>query len=283
MEVNVTSTMGKFEARRETPGTQRALLRRNFAVLVLAMLIVGAGSARPALAAAPNPFALPPEQVLGRGDLVPDVALVDQTGSTRSLRDFRGDTLVIAFIYTSCKDECPLVTAKFGALEARLPAEGFHLIEVSVDPARDSPRVLAAYAREHHVDAARWTLLTGSLAAVSRFERALGVSAIDDGHGTIIHNDRTVIVDGHGVIADVIDEAGWSPSDVEAVARSASGLSSNPVDRFDLALGQAVAYVCGGVVNGRTGLTDLVSVFAIFGLSVWAMVWVSRRIFGSGT
>ena len=50
---------------------------------------------------------------------------------------------------------------------------------------------------------------------------------------------------------------------------------------MDLALGQAVAYVCGGVVNGRTGLTDLVAVIAIFGLSAWAMVWVSRKFFST--
>jgi protein SCO1/2 len=245
------------------------------------MLIGVAAQSQPALASAPNPFTLPPQRVLGRGDVMPDVSLVDQTGAARSLKDFRGDTLVIGFIYTSCKSECPLVTAKFGALESRLPPSGFHLVEVTVDPARDSARVLAAYAKTHHVDGARWTLLTGSETAIALFERALGVSAIDDGRGTIVHNDRTIIVDGRGIIADVIDEAGWTPDDVASDARNVAGLAANPLDRLDLALGQAVAYVCGGVVNGRTGLTDLIAVIAIFGLSAWAMVWVSRRFFST--
>ena len=59
-------------------------------------------------------------------------------------------------------------------------------------------------------------------------------------------------------------------------------MAANPLDRLDLSLGRAVAYVCGGVVNGRAGLTDLIAVLAIFGLSAWAMVWVSRKLF-SGT
>jgi cytochrome oxidase Cu insertion factor (SCO1/SenC/PrrC family) len=243
------------------------------------MLIGATAQSLPAAAAPPNPFSLPPERVLDRGDLIPDTSLVDQTGAARTFRDFRGETLIIGFIYTSCKDECPLVTAKFGALESRLPPSGFHLVEVTVDPARDSPRVLAAYAKTHHVDGAHWTLLTGSATAIALFERALGVSAIDDGRGTIVHNDRTIIVDARGAIADVIDEAGWTPDDVASDARNVAGLAANPLDRMDLALGQAVTYVCGGVVNGRTGLTDLVAVIAIFGLSAWAMVWVSRKFF----
>ncbi|HLJ83127.1 MAG TPA: SCO family protein [Candidatus Eremiobacteraceae bacterium] len=277
------STMVKFGAGRETPRECATSRPGGLAAFALASFVAATGISLPAFAAPPNPFSLPPERVLGRGDLIPDTSLVDQTGAHRSLRDFRGDTLVIGFIYTSCKDECPLVTAKFSALESRLPQAGFHLIEVTVDPERDTPRVLAAYAKTHHVDAARWTLLTGSATAIALFERALGVSAIDDGRGTIVHNDRTIIVDGQGTIADVIDEAGWTPDDIASDARNVAGLAANPLDRMDLALGQAVAYVCGGVVNGRTGLTDLVAVIAIFGLSAWAMVWVSRKFFTTGS
>jgi hypothetical protein len=115
--------------------------------------------------------------------------------------------------------------------------------------------------------------------SIARFERELGVSSIDDGHGTIIHYSRTVIIDATGRIADIIDEAGWTPNDVAADANSVAGIAANPLDRIDLSLGRTVAYVCGGVVNGRAGLTDLVAVLAIFGLSAWAMVWVSRKFF----
>jgi protein SCO1/2 len=249
-----------------------------FFAIAAACFVPACAAAATALAA-PNPFSLAPAHVVATGDLIPSGAFVDQTGAARTLDDFRGSTLVVGFVYTSCKDECPLITRKFGALERLLPAAQFHLVEISIDPAHDTPRVLAAYARRYDVQASRRTLLTGSPDAIASFERALGVSAIDDGRGTILHNDRTVIVDPSGRIADIIDEAGWTPNDVAADAKSAAGVAANPLDRLDLALGRTVAYVCGGVVNGRAGLADLFAVVAIFGLSAWAMVWVSRKIF----
>jgi cytochrome oxidase Cu insertion factor (SCO1/SenC/PrrC family) len=275
--------MRSFGGRVETP---RARIARRANAVFLAIAAVCFAPARGVAAAAPpapNPFTGAPTHIVTVGDPIPSGAFVDQTGAAKTFDDFRGSTVVAGFVYTSCKDECPLITRKFGALEGLLPAEQFHLVEISIDPAHDTPRVLAAYARRYDVHASRRTLLTGSPDAIGRFERALGVSAIDDGHGTILHNNRTVIVDPSGRIADIIDEAGWTPSDVAADAKSVAGVAANPLDRFDLALGRTVAYVCGGVVNGRAGLADLFAVLAIFGLSAWAMVWVSRKIFSGAS
>jgi len=258
---------------RRTPWALAALLACSFA---------GLSSDRATAATnqdAPNPFALAPVRLLAIGDPVPPEAFVDQTGAARTLDDYRGRTVIIGFVYTSCKDECPLITRKFGSLETLLPEDRFHLIEVSIDPAHDSPRVLAAYARRYDVHPARRTLLTGTPDAIADFERQLGVSVIDNGRGTIIHNSRTVIVDAGGHIADIIDEVGWTPGDVAADAKTVAGMAANPIDRLDLALGRTVASICGGIVNGRAGLADLIAVVAIFGLSAWAMVWVSRKIF----
>jgi cytochrome oxidase Cu insertion factor (SCO1/SenC/PrrC family) len=275
--------MRRFGGRLETPRARSAL--RAFAVLfaLAAGCLVRESANAAASQGATNPFSVAPAHVVLTGDPIPSGAFVDQTGVPRTFDDFRGSTVVVGFIYTSCKDECPLITRKFGMLEAQLPAPQFHLVEVSIDPVHDTPRVLAAYARRYGVQASRRTLLTGSADAIGRFERALGVSAIDDGHGTILHNDRTVIVDPSGRIADIIDEAGWTPADVAADAKNVAGIAANPLDRFDLALGRTVVYVCGGVVNGRAGLADLLAVVAIFGLSAWAMVWVSRKIFSGAS
>ena len=256
------------------------------AVFACALACMSSGQAAGAAStsqSAPNPFALPPQRLLSVGDPMPATAFVDQTGAARTMNDFRGRTSIIGFVYTSCKDECPLITRKFGSLERLLPGDRFHLIEVSIDPAHDSPRVLATYARRYDVDPARRTLLTGTPASIDSFERQLGVSVIDNGRGTIIHNSKTIIVDAGGRIADIIDEAGWTPADVAADAQSAAGIAANPIDRFDLALGRTVANICGGIVNGRAGLTDLIAVVAIFGLSAWAMVWVSRKIFSGAS
>ena len=279
----MVSTMPSFGGRDETPRARRALRAAAglFAIGAAYLMRVSAAAAAPP--AATNPFTVAPAHVVSTGDPIPSGAFVDQTGAARTFDDFRGSTLVVGFVYTSCKDECPLITRKFGALETQLPAGHFHLVEISIDPSHDTPRVLAAYARRYDVHASRRALLTGSPDAIGRFERTLGVSAIDDGRGTILHNDRTIIVDPSGRIADIIDEAGWTPNDVAADAKNVAGIAANPIDRFDLALGRTVAYVCGGVVNGRAGLADLLAVVGIFGLSAWAMVWVSRKIFSGAS
>ena len=99
-------------------------------------------------------------------------------------------------------------------------------------------------------------------------------------HHGVAGYDMTRTITLHGTVT----KFDWSNPHcvIHMDAKNAAGMAANPLDRLDLALGRAVAYVCGGVVNGRAGLTDLIAVLAIFGLSAWAMVWVSRKLF-SGT
>ncbi|HKW45485.1 MAG TPA: SCO family protein, partial [Candidatus Eremiobacteraceae bacterium] len=253
--MKVASTMREFGEARRTPRAQAARLARSVCAVCCAIgVVAGLGSHRAdarSAAQPKNPFSIAPVSLLAPGDRVPSGSFVDQNGSPTTMDDYRGKTVVVGFIYTSCKDECPLITRKFGLLEQQLPNDRFHLVEISIDPAHDTPRVLAAYARRYGVNLAERTLLTGSPDAIAAFERQLGVSAIDNGHGTIIHNSRTVIVDAGGRISDIVDEAAWTPADIAADAKSVAGMAANPIDRLDLALGRAVAYVCGGFVSGR--------------------------------
>ena len=88
----------------------------------------------PALAAA-NPFDADVPS-LGAGDPVPATRFTDQTGREFSFSSLRGRTAIVGFIYTRCSDECPLITAKFGALAQLLPGP-FHLVELTLDPQHD--------------------------------------------------------------------------------------------------------------------------------------------------
>ena len=50
---------------------------------------------------------------------MPDVALVDETGATRRLSEWRGRTLALTFIYTRCPlpDFCPLMDRHFADVQ----------------------------------------------------------------------------------------------------------------------------------------------------------------------
>jgi protein SCO1 len=87
------------------------------------------------------------------GEKVPDFALIDQDGKRIHLASFRGDALLVTFIYTRCPfpDFCPLVSKNFASIYAatrnhRPPDSKIRLLSVSFDPAHDTPGVLRRYA-----------------------------------------------------------------------------------------------------------------------------------------
>lgn len=98
----------------------------------------------------------------------PSFALVDQSGDTLRMADLEGRIWVASFVFTHCADVCPLITAQMAALRDSLRDEGLlgeevRLVSFTVDPARDTPAVLAAYAARYGGSPpSEWAFLTGS-------------------------------------------------------------------------------------------------------------------------
>lgn len=248
---------------------------------VCALALAGlAASARPAAAAtpAPNPFDQPAHP-LAVGDLLPNAAYTDQNGRPLRIADLRGRTVIIGFIYTNCRDQCPLLTDKFGRVAAQLPADRFELLEISIDPERDSQAAIANYARAHDVRAPNVRLLIGPAALVDSFAKPLGVSVVTGAGGELLHSQRTVIAGPDGKIAYFVDDAGWTPVQLVAIARHVDGLPSSGIVRLDLELGKAVQAVCGGASAARSGLRDLVAVIAVFFFGGLLALLIARRFF----
>ena len=76
-----------------------------------------------------------------------DFALTDATGKARKLADFRGKAVVIFFGYTQCPDVCPTTLAALAETMKQLgpDADRVQVLFVTVDPARDTPALLAQY------------------------------------------------------------------------------------------------------------------------------------------
>ncbi|HEX2930968.1 MAG TPA: SCO family protein, partial [Candidatus Binatia bacterium] len=78
----------------------------------------------------------------------PEFALTNQDGKRVALKDLRGKVLAITFIFSSCADTCPLLTAKMAGIQDQLgPAFGpeINFISITVDPERDTSAVLKDY------------------------------------------------------------------------------------------------------------------------------------------
>src|SRR5215510_11882506 len=91
---------------------------------------------------------------------VPDFSLTDQTDKPVTLHELKSRAWVADFIFTNCGASCPMMTEKIRKLQETVPAD-IRMVSVTVDPARDTTKALAAYAAEHGATRERWLFLTG--------------------------------------------------------------------------------------------------------------------------
>lgn len=77
-----------------------------------------------------------------------DFPLPDAHGKLRSIQEFKGQVVVVFFGYTQCPDVCPTTLQELVEAKTILGSQGERLqgIFVSLDPDRDTPEVLRAYA-----------------------------------------------------------------------------------------------------------------------------------------
>jgi len=135
---------------------------------------------------------------LGLGELsgkfvaMPAFGLVDQAGGPFNLAAIAGKDVVIAAFHTTCHETCPLYTALFLQLAKRVPPT-VQLVEVTTDPATDTPPVLARYAK---AVGATWTFATGTPAQVTSFWKPFG-EEIATGD---THTSTLALVDRHGYV-----------------------------------------------------------------------------------
>ena len=133
----------------------------------------------------------------------PEFALTAQDGKRLSLSDLRGNVLAINFIYATCADTCPMLTAKMARIQDRLGADfgpRAHFLSVTVDPERDTPAVLTRYAKLHHANPAGWAFLTGTPAEIREVARRYGIYFKRTRRGDVEHTFLTSLVDQGGTL-----------------------------------------------------------------------------------
>src|ERR1017187_5007141 len=158
------------------------------------------------------------------GDDVPDFALVNQSGKTINLDQFRGKPLLLMVIYTRCPlpDYCPLMSNNFSAILKQLqksPAifEKTQLLSISIEPEFDQPRVLRSYGERYvgtvDPDFQHWQFASGSPEQVRKVADFFGLS-YNLKEGQIVHRLQTVLIGADGKVAKVYPGNQWRPADV---------------------------------------------------------------------
>ncbi|MGH8064403.1 MAG: SCO family protein [Candidatus Entotheonellia bacterium] len=131
----------------------------------------------------------------------PVFSLTTQDGHQLALKGLRGKVVVVTFIYTSCTDACPLLTAKMAALQDDLGSDfgsKVFFVSITVDPERDTPEVLTRYAQAHGANLSGWAFLTGMPDQIRTVARQYGIYYKKQASGDVDHTFLTSLVDQHG-------------------------------------------------------------------------------------
>ncbi len=178
-------------------------------------------------------------EALGAFGQVPDFTLTERSGRTVTRAVLLGKVWLVSFIYTECTETCPTQSQQMAALQRQFALEpDLRFVSITVDPAHDTPGVLARYAERYGADPERWLFLTGPkhvIYVLARDGFKLGV--VDPGdrnpteswlrwlgprealatHGSgglVIHSSRFVLVDRQARV-----RAYHQPNDPESLAQ----------------------------------------------------------------
>jgi protein SCO1/2 len=187
------------------------------ALALLPLSACGGGAGSPKAVPAPSAnlgavvdFAIPAS--------IADLPLTKPDGSTTTLAAYRGQPVMVADFLTNCTDICPLISANTAALGRALAVDGYGgkvaLLEISVDPRRDTAARLRAYRKLFGAaPVPDWTLLRASPSNTAKLWKFLGVEyqrvkedkppAIDwlthkPLTYDVVHSDDLIFLDGSG-------------------------------------------------------------------------------------
>lgn len=154
--------------------------------------------------------------VIGRA---PDFRLHDLSGEAVHLSGFQGRVVLLAFVFTSCPGVCPRISGQMAKLQDGLRKEGLFgskasLLSVTVDPATDTPAVLAKYAKTYGADPAGWKFLRETSANTRPILKAYDEWTILLPKGAVDHPARVYLIDREGNIREIYSLAFFN--DVQA-------------------------------------------------------------------
>ncbi len=189
----------------QTQAIESTGISRRRKALTLGLVIASAGiaySARHyrAIASAPSP------QILLE---LPKFQLTTEHGTGFANHSLAGHAWVANFIFTSCTQTCPKLTARMVDLQTELgktdKGRRIRLLSITVDPETDTPAVLAAYASKNGADPTRWSFLTGDATAVkdvvmNGFKMTIQRTELDAGAYDILHGNWFALGDARGYV-----------------------------------------------------------------------------------
>ncbi len=182
-------------------------MRNLPAFLLAAAIACGTAHAQAPAREASEAERLTRELTSGTASVGTPFTLRDANGRRRSLSDFREKVVVLYFGFTFCPDVCPMDLLQISRALRSLGPRARHVqpLFVTLDPARDTPRLLRRYVRSFHPSI---VALTGTEAQVTRVARDFKVYServpAASGGYTIAHTAFIFILDREGRFREAV-------------------------------------------------------------------------------
>jgi protein SCO1 len=135
-----------------------------------------------------------------------DFELIERSGRTVTNADLLGQPTVVGFVFINCGGPCPRVTDEMRLLQKRFAGKPVRLVTITVDPERDTPERLAAYA-DNYGAKQDWLFLTKDQETIYPLIRdSFGLTVKEETGPArrpgweITHTTRVVHVDASGRI-----------------------------------------------------------------------------------
>ena len=172
----------------------------------------------------------------------PDAKVVTQDGKTLRFYDdlIKDKVFVISFLFTTCKDICPLATARLAELQEKLGdsmGRDIFFYSISIDPENDTPERLKQYADTFRAGPG-WLFLTGRPEDIHAIRHKLGERSrvlSDHRNEVLLGNGATGEWARNSVLGD-LDSLALTVRSMDPNWRAPAGLSRAPqVLKFDFA------------------------------------------------
>ncbi|MDQ3920412.1 MAG: SCO family protein [Acidobacteriota bacterium] len=167
---------------------------------------------------------LSPRELIQRRHL-PNVELVTQDGARVHFYDdlVKDRRVVIQFMFTRCKDICPVITHHLAEVQALLGGRvgrDIFFYSVTLSPEEDTPKELRAFAKEHGAGPG-WTFLTGKPEDIFLLRRSLGFFYDDPRQDADRNNHSGMLVVGtEPLMRWAMCEGGAKPEWIATVIRT---------------------------------------------------------------
>ncbi|WP_027393458.1 SCO family protein [Aquimarina latercula] len=151
-------------------------------------------------------------KINGKPRKVPEFAFLNQDSLLITNHDYKGKVYVVDFFFTSCPTICPKMSRNLVYLQNKLKDyQNFGIASFTINPKRDTPRILKKYAENYGIVNPDWHLLTGEREDLYELANAgFNIYAAENPEvpGGFEHNGYFALIDQEGYIRSRYDASG---------------------------------------------------------------------------